>query len=712
MPLRSNWNAPRGSRFTLLRLESLEERFALAGAGTLITDPQPATPWALAGGPVIDVGGIGYFACGYSAPGVTPDVELCRTGGTRAGTWRVKDIAPEGASSSPRDLVNVGGKLFFVANGELWKSDGTSSGTKLVKKVQVATGSMTNVDGTLFFAAHDPAAALGYELWKSDGTANGTVMVRDIRPGPGAAVPVNEVIGANSSNPAQLTNVGGVLYFTANDGTHGIELWRSDGTAGGTRLVKDVAPGAASAGVSELTNLKGTLLFRASDGTSGNQLWKSNGTISGTVMVKDSFFKGTGPLGVDQYAGPRFLTEFKGAVLFAANDGTSGYELWRTDGTAAGTTLVKEIAPGPSGANPSQLIEADSVVFFSIEGEESIELWKTDGTSGGTALVAALAPLGSDRVAGPAFGLVGQLFFSFNDGIHGTELWTSDGTAAGTRLVKDYVPGPGGSDPDTFSNLGLSLFYNASAAEDHSELMSLHVIPAPLVAGAELPVGIRRYRHVVEIGGTAHSDQIRIRLARGKIVVEGWLGQQAVRSAFTEAMVRRISVTLGGGDDELIISRKLEVSVQIHAGAGNDRVTGGGGSVSVVGGDGDDVLLGSVLRDVLIGGSGNDQIAGGRGDDLLIAGSTVYDDNPLAMWGLWTEWSSPRSPRRRMMNVQSASGPILQFLGLRLASGGTVFDDGDVDAVFGGRDVDWFFFGLGSDATPDRKSGERSEVGG
>src|SRR5207248_6883299 len=103
-------------------------------------------------------------------------------------------------------------------------------------------GNLTNVNGTLFFSAYDGTD--GQELWKSDGTVAGTVLVKDIYPG--AYYPTgyySSPYGPHSSSPSNLTNVNGTLFFTANDGTHGSELWKSDGTTTGTALVKDINPG-------------------------------------------------------------------------------------------------------------------------------------------------------------------------------------------------------------------------------------------------------------------------------------------------------------------------------------------------------------------------------------------------------------------------------------------------------------------------------------
>ncbi len=116
-----------------------------------------------------------------------------------------------------------------------------------------AGGDLTNVRGTLYFSADD--GIHGFELWRSDGTERGTRMVKDINP------------GAGSSNISWITAVNRILYFSADDGTHGAELWRSDGTARGTRMVKDINP-AANSYPGGFINVSGTLYFSA-DGTGG-----------------------------------------------------------------------------------------------------------------------------------------------------------------------------------------------------------------------------------------------------------------------------------------------------------------------------------------------------------------------------------------------------------------------------------------------------------
>src|SRR5262249_26603994 len=161
-------------------------------------------------------------------------------------------------------------------------------------------GVMAVVNGVLYFQADD--GAHGHELWRSDGTAAGTWMVKDINP------------GATRSNPEHLTAGNGVLYFDADDGGHGNELGRSDGTAAGTSRVKDITPGAAGFGYTPPllgVGSAGVLYFRAGDGVHGNELWRSDGTTAGTVMVKDI------NLGAGDSV-PSRLTDLNGVLYFAA----------------------------------------------------------------------------------------------------------------------------------------------------------------------------------------------------------------------------------------------------------------------------------------------------------------------------------------------------------------------------------------------------------
>jgi ELWxxDGT repeat protein len=101
----------------------------------------------------------------------------------------------------------------------------------------------------VFFAGDD--GVHGQELWASDGTPEGTRLVADINPGPAASWPEN------------MSAVGGALFFKADDGQHGFEPWRSDGTTGGTRLVADVLPGRTASHPGQFIEAGGHVYFTA-----------------------------------------------------------------------------------------------------------------------------------------------------------------------------------------------------------------------------------------------------------------------------------------------------------------------------------------------------------------------------------------------------------------------------------------------------------------
>jgi ELWxxDGT repeat protein len=383
----------------------------------------------------------------FTANDGTTGLELWKSYGPTAGTALVQDIFTGTNGASPYSLINVNGTLYFGAadatNGaELWKSNGLAGGTSLVKDINPGVApsglnNLTSVFSIFYFTATD--GTNGEELWKSDGTTAGTVLVKDIRTGPLGSAPKN------------LTNVNGTLYFTANNGLTGEELWKSNGTSAGTVLVKDLWTGTYvdpiqgtvpySSSPSNLINVNGTLYFRGGDPTNGYELWKSDGTTAGTVLVKDI---NPGVAG----ASPRYLTNINGMLYFAADDGINGAELWKSDGTAAGTVLVKDISTGTSGALlgadlPNSFTNFNGTLFFTAyTSANGGELWKSDGTNAGTVLVKDINPgTGNSDIYNKLVEVNGNLYFSANDGTTGAELWKTDGSNAGTVLVQDLFPG-------------------------------------------------------------------------------------------------------------------------------------------------------------------------------------------------------------------------------------------------------------------------------
>ena len=176
--------------------------------------------------------------------------------------------------------------------------------------------------------------------------------------------------GTASANPSAVVTIGSTSYFVADDGAHGAELWKTDGTAAGTALVKDVRSGSSSSTPRLLATVGGKLFFSADDGVHGTELWKTDGTAAGTVLVAD-INPGPGASNPDGR-----LRAWGGPLFFAANDGAHGFELWKSDGTAAGTALVKDIKPGPG----SSFKETWQRLRGARRGSSS---WPTTGSTGG-----------------------------------------------------------------------------------------------------------------------------------------------------------------------------------------------------------------------------------------------------------------------------------------------------------------------------------------
>ncbi len=402
----------------------------------------------------------------FTSNDVLHGYELWRSDGTSAGTVLVKDICTGTCSSGPKDLTVFNGSLYFSANDgvhgvELWKSNGTAVGTVLVNPGPSGSypQDLTVFANMLYFDACD--STNGCELWSSNGTASGTALVKDLCP------------GTCNSIPDQLTPVYGVtlgstaLYFAAYDSTNGRELWKSDGTASGTVLVKDICPSTCGSAPHELTVVyrtvfASTLFFEAcySMAFASCGLWKSDGTNAGTVVVKDINPGGT------YGSGPCSLTAFGRLLFFNANNDTYGRELWKSNGTASGTVLVKDIKPGSASSMPScgpaMTILNGNLFFTADDAVHGFELWSTNGTDAGTNMAKDINPGVNSSYTSYLTAVGNTLLFSAYDGTTGSELWRSDGTASGTIMVKDICPDACSSGPTRLTAVGSVLYFAAS----------------------------------------------------------------------------------------------------------------------------------------------------------------------------------------------------------------------------------------------------------
>lgn len=399
----------------------------------------------------------------------------------------IKDINPSGDANvliltNPHPTTNS--IYFFADDGvhgwELWKTDGTAAGTTMVKDIQVGSASgICEVDietpfyaygsaNTLFFAAND--GTNGCELWKTDGTPTGTIMVKNINPNMG-------------SNPFSFVQAAtNKVFFVANNGTNLRELWVTDGTATGTNLVKDINVGNNS-DPNNMCAFNGKVIFFANDGLNieahGDEPWISDGTTAGTTLLKDI---NIGNYSSNPYVtGQNFCVWNNKAYFSAANqhDGSfsANTELWTTDGTTTGTTLLKEICSGSTSSSPFGFTAGTNALYF-ISNSDALtayELWKTNGTTAGTTIVKDIYPGGVSSSIQHMIWLNDRLYFAAQDGTAAAiEPWESDGTASGTVRIADLdTYNYSSSNARAIAKIGSSVYMWAGSSNDGRELFKI-----------------------------------------------------------------------------------------------------------------------------------------------------------------------------------------------------------------------------------------------
>ena len=297
----------------------------------------------------------------------------------------VKNIRPgtdsygRGYNSNPYGFEVCDDKLYFIADdgdgSELWITDGTEEGTKMVKDINPAEGGnsvvgyLTCFNDRLYLRAND--GTHGNELWTSDGTGSGTYMVKDLNLGTGPGFHGNTLFVFNDS-----------IFFRGTNSSSGYELWKTDGTEDGTILVNDICPGTCSGFPSSPGIVFGEdiFYFKATDGIHGTELWISDGTESGTYMVMD-IFPGSDS-GLDGFSlGEHSSTIVNGTdghyLVFRADDGTFGFETWKSDGTGEGTVRLTDLSFGSGSFYPVLFGSGyeDNFVFFAMDDLYGNELY-------------------------------------------------------------------------------------------------------------------------------------------------------------------------------------------------------------------------------------------------------------------------------------------------------------------------------------------------
>lgn len=448
--------------------------------------------------------------------------ELGSTDGTMGGTVAIPTatvvLAAQNATKLNNKIVFVGMNL--ATGQELWSSDGTIAGTTIIKDINAGPASsnilggnegFTTAGNTMYFTAED--GVNGRELWKTDGTLVGTVMVKDLN---AVSISMPMVFG---------TTIGSTIFFTVNTAANGLELWKSDGTSAGTVMVKDITPGAGSTVFSNMFAGNGTYVyFIANDGSNGAELWRTDGTEAGTMMLEINAGAGSSfdMAGITYNWNFHF---FNNDLYFQPNGpAISGSKMYKTNGTPVGTSMLFDFNPGGGGfVNLWDAIDRGDRFFFQANGE----LYGTNGTAAGTVLIKDINPgapgsnprilkprenLGSEFTPGLFAG--GRFFFTANNGTNGEELWVSDGSAAGTIMVKDVFPGASGAmggGNDTYYYTKYKFFFAADNGTNGFELWETDGTTAGTMMVTDLNAG----------AGTSNIEFFGVAEANNKLVFRG-----------------------------------------------------------------------------------------------------------------------------------------------------------------------------------------------
>jgi ELWxxDGT repeat protein len=412
----------------------------------------------------------------FTADGPRDNAQLWASDGTPEGTGPLTWLHGGGSGSEPHDFRSDGGTVWFRAvdgqDASFWRSAGTAATTE---KTALAGEHAVLARGFAFFALFEG----GFEgLARTDGTPGGTLPLTPaegylralVAFGDGVAAVFEMPDGAlafwrsdgslagtrrlpdlpaSLGFPVRVIPVGPELFFIGND-----SVWRSDGTPGDMRPVhlrqRDFEP-------ETLVRLGNRVFFVGRSQAADRRIWKIEGAIGSPQLLL--------PLDSPSCRSPSNLAVFRGALYFLAQTESLETGLWSSDGTAAGTVLLKEFPSQFFTSAPPDEVEFVAIgerLFFPFDTEaDGGELWSTDGTPEGTVLVRDIVPGPGSSSPSHLAAAGDRLFFAAADEDHGIELWESDGTEAGTRMVHDIAPGVPSSQPEELTVANGRLFFAA-----------------------------------------------------------------------------------------------------------------------------------------------------------------------------------------------------------------------------------------------------------
>lgn len=365
-------------------------------------------------------------------------LELWSTDGTASGTQLIKDIRLGTGNSYIGNIQILDDKLVFLAGTndserDLWVSDGTDAGTQMVKDFFLP----------FYFGRTDNEVVIlnSGKLWKSDGTADGTSLMFDLN-----------TLGTlgGFQNTGFITAEENV-YFRIYPPGMPADLWRVNTITNDVHHVVNVGSDLVFTPYEfQGAGLGKDVVCTGYDAAAGDELWVSEGEGDSKRLLKDI---NPGSAGSNLSC----FTSTGSKVFFFASDGTHGTELWVTDGTVGGTTMLKDIAPGTASSVSSEKPALlDGRLVFAARGAEGLEPWISDGTEEGTHILKDLHVDDSDPQLFTALG--GKVYFSATDAQAGRELFVTDGTAEGTKAI-DVIPGSQGSAPEKITMAGGVIYF-------------------------------------------------------------------------------------------------------------------------------------------------------------------------------------------------------------------------------------------------------------